>query len=563
MLDVVREYVRDTSPKRQQLLSTEDDVQVLTTEIAVGTTDNALESKVFDVTDGYIVDTNTTNYMTTPGMTPLSNNEPSMFRDDDVGGTTERETDEFEVADAKVDRLESKTAQKESQSQDSQETHTGSHPEIGRLPALQFKDLDVMKKWLSDTIAAGSLIDISTSEFDDISRHGFTVVRDLRHQPESPPPRDSGTDDNNLRVTIACRRLADKATEAETFFADAVWSLNTDPTVTEEQNQDNNNDEEDEKEKVTFVPVPKEIRHRWKDVDTSDTATVLALLELRGTLSSLLGSEFPDSLTSVLKPLLSNSNSSNDSSNFCVVAALYNRRGFGATTTSPQLAKPSAKTMANTTPTQTANTQTAIVSVKRLWCSWILFQEKAKQAELSGHPASETKNGSTKFESKREQRLSAPPALQLLDFSQDSRTIVNKCVLRNVDFELFNKSVTGVLGPVGSGKSTLLLALLKEIAPEGGYVSFERRSDGKPVKIAYMAQQPWITSATVRDNILFGAKFEKKWFVLFVYAFFTAAISTQIAACLLALWVIWLVGGNCASTTLYAGTTRCARLVPC
>jgi len=33
------------------------------------------------------------------------------------------------------------------------------------------------------------------------------------------------------------------------------------------------------------------------------------------------------------------------------------------------------------------------------------------------------------------------------------------------------------------------------------------------MKIAYVAQQPWITSATVRDNILFGHPFEKSWFV--------------------------------------------------
>ena len=101
------------------------------------------------------------------------------------------------------------------------------------------------------------------------------------------------------------------------------------------------------------------------------------------------------------------------------------------------------------------------------------------------------------------------------------------------------------------GKSTLLMALLKEITPASGFVTFHRHNlllsnsksqssgqksnqklrsnslkaaveycslnstdstDPSQLRIAYVAQQPWITSATVRDNITFGASFEKQWY---------------------------------------------------
>ena len=30
--------------------------------------------------------------------------------------------------------------------------------------------------------------------------------------------------------------------------------------------------------------------------------------------------------------------------------------------------------------------------------------------------------------------------------------------------------------------------------------------------VAYVAQQAWIQNATLRDNILFGAEYDKKWY---------------------------------------------------
>ncbi|XDB55923.1 hypothetical protein AB1E18_009385 [Capra hircus] len=59
-----------------------------------------------------------------------------------------------------------------------------------------------------------------------------------------------------------------------------------------------------------------------------------------------------------------------------------------------------------------------------------------------------------------------------------------------------------VVGPVGAGKSSLLRAVLGELPPSQGQVSVHGR-------IAYVSQQPWVFSGTVRSNILFGKKYEK------------------------------------------------------
>lgn len=56
---------------------------------------------------------------------------------------------------------------------------------------------------------------------------------------------------------------------------------------------------------------------------------------------------------------------------------------------------------------------------------------------------------------------------------------------------------------MGAGKSSLLNAVLGELPPSQGLVNVHGR-------IAYVSQQPWVFSGTVRSNILFGKKYEKE-----------------------------------------------------
>nr|XP_020732978.1 multidrug resistance-associated protein 4-like isoform X4 [Odocoileus virginianus texanus] len=75
--------------------------------------------------------------------------------------------------------------------------------------------------------------------------------------------------------------------------------------------------------------------------------------------------------------------------------------------------------------------------------------------------------------------------------------------LRGLSFTVRPGELLGVVGPVGAGKSSLLSAVLGELPPSQGKVSVHGR-------IAYVSQQPWMFSGTVRSNILFGKKYEKE-----------------------------------------------------
>ncbi|KAB0345155.1 hypothetical protein FD754_022081 [Muntiacus muntjak] len=75
--------------------------------------------------------------------------------------------------------------------------------------------------------------------------------------------------------------------------------------------------------------------------------------------------------------------------------------------------------------------------------------------------------------------------------------------LQGLSFTVRPGELLAVVGPVGAGKSSLLHALLGELPPSQGQISVQGR-------IAYVSQQPWVFSGTVRSNILFGKKYEKK-----------------------------------------------------
>ncbi|XP_023582461.1 ATP-binding cassette sub-family C member 4 isoform X2 [Trichechus manatus latirostris] len=75
--------------------------------------------------------------------------------------------------------------------------------------------------------------------------------------------------------------------------------------------------------------------------------------------------------------------------------------------------------------------------------------------------------------------------------------------LRDLSFTVRPRELLAVVGPVGAGKSSLLSAVLGELPPSQGLVSVHGR-------IAYVSQQPWVFSGTVRSNILYGKKYEKE-----------------------------------------------------
>ena len=79
---------------------------------------------------------------------------------------------------------------------------------------------------------------------------------------------------------------------------------------------------------------------------------------------------------------------------------------------------------------------------------------------------------------------------------------VERPTLQDVSFKAEVGALTAIVGPVGAGKSTLLMAVMNEIPVSRGTVDVCGT-------IAYSAQEPWILAGTVRENILFGAPYDK------------------------------------------------------
>ena len=76
-------------------------------------------------------------------------------------------------------------------------------------------------------------------------------------------------------------------------------------------------------------------------------------------------------------------------------------------------------------------------------------------------------------------------------------------LLRRVTASIKKGSLCAVLGETGAGKSGLLTALLGECDVTSGRLGVFGR-------IAYCAQSAWIQNASLRENILFGASYDRK-----------------------------------------------------
>ncbi|XP_046426050.1 ATP-binding cassette subfamily C member 4-like isoform X4 [Neodiprion fabricii] len=88
--------------------------------------------------------------------------------------------------------------------------------------------------------------------------------------------------------------------------------------------------------------------------------------------------------------------------------------------------------------------------------------------------------------------------------------------LSEVSLEVKNRCSCALVGPVGSGKSSLLHLILGELTVGAGKLSFftgkesEAEITSRDIRVSYASQDPWLFSASIRDNILFGLPYEKK-----------------------------------------------------
>ncbi|KAJ6132369.1 hypothetical protein N7471_007584 [Penicillium samsonianum] len=84
-------------------------------------------------------------------------------------------------------------------------------------------------------------------------------------------------------------------------------------------------------------------------------------------------------------------------------------------------------------------------------------------------------------------------------------------VLENIDLSARKGELSCIVGRVGAGKSSLLLSLLGDLWKNQGEVVVRGR-------IAYVAQAPWVMNASVRENIVFGHRWDPSFYDLTVEA---------------------------------------------
>lgn len=77
----------------------------------------------------------------------------------------------------------------------------------------------------------------------------------------------------------------------------------------------------------------------------------------------------------------------------------------------------------------------------------------------------------------------------------------DKPTLEEINLKLKRGQVLAVIGDVGSGKSSLVAALLGQIKQTGGDMKMYAST-------SYVPQEAWLLNCSLRDNILFGSKYE-------------------------------------------------------
>jgi len=84
-------------------------------------------------------------------------------------------------------------------------------------------------------------------------------------------------------------------------------------------------------------------------------------------------------------------------------------------------------------------------------------------------------------------------------------------ILEGINLSARMGELIGIFGRVGAGKSSLLCAIIGDMHRTGGQT-------GLFGSIAYVPQDPWIMSATVRDNILFSHEYDEVFYNLAIEA---------------------------------------------
>ncbi|KAJ8931650.1 hypothetical protein NQ314_015402 [Rhamnusium bicolor] len=99
---------------------------------------------------------------------------------------------------------------------------------------------------------------------------------------------------------------------------------------------------------------------------------------------------------------------------------------------------------------------------------------------------------------KIEENVNGKSSLELTDLTVN---IKDKEILKNVSLKINHTGLTLITGVVGSGKSSLLKAILREYLISKGDIEIQGT-------VSYASQDPWLFPSSIKQNILFGQKYE-------------------------------------------------------
>ena len=102
------------------------------------------------------------------------------------------------------------------------------------------------------------------------------------------------------------------------------------------------------------------------------------------------------------------------------------------------------------------------------------------------------------------------------NYDEETTIETTQTALENIDnFVVKKGSLTCIVGRVGSGKTTLLRAILGQLpAISGSRESIHPKLTLRASSVSYCPQEPWIMNSTVKENILFGHRFDETFYNL-------------------------------------------------
>ncbi|XP_016960247.1 ATP-binding cassette sub-family C member 4 [Drosophila biarmipes] len=104
---------------------------------------------------------------------------------------------------------------------------------------------------------------------------------------------------------------------------------------------------------------------------------------------------------------------------------------------------------------------------------------------------------------KRDQDSGDSRAVTIKDINASWDNQKPQRTLQNINLQIEKGQLCAVIGPVGAGKSSILQLLLGELPVIDGGVVIQG-------DLSYAAQEPWLFTGSVRNNILFGEEYERK-----------------------------------------------------